>query len=315
MKPLRNYYCCLFLIFFISCGKSIHKEYKIALEKVENQEYQSAIELLTDIIKKDSNLHEVFQSRAVCYFKTENYKSAIVDFQKAYSINKNPQLQFNLGITNVHIEDYSNAIIHFSKYEKSNDLNPVVWLQMGFCFSRLNDYENALPYFIKAKDSFPDSIQLLKNIGICQFQLSNYSAAVEELKEYLDTIKNDKSSFEMIGYSFYELGRYQKAKISFDQMIEIGLEMDEKTKGLYLKNLLKVGENQYMNKKYIASLQTFSEIITLDPVNNEAYYNRGLVQLHYEKRIEACEDFNLAFSNGNTNAISMMKKNCQEYFD
>mgnify|MGYP002828708096 CR=1 FL=1 len=82
MKPLRNYYCCLFLIFFISCGKSIHKEYKIALEKVENQEYQSAIELLTDIIKKDSNLHEVFQSRAVCYFKTENYKSAIFDFQK-----------------------------------------------------------------------------------------------------------------------------------------------------------------------------------------------------------------------------------------
>ena len=238
LKPLRNYYCCLFLIFSISCGKSTHKEYELALDNIENQEFQSAIELLSDIIKKDSNLHEVFQSRAVCYFKTGNYKLAIADFQKAYLINRNPKLQFNLGIANVHVEDYSSAIMHFDAYEKSDNSNPNVWLQKGFCFSRLNNYEKALPYFVKAKDSFPDSIELLKNIGICQFQLSNYNAALEELKEYLDTIKDDKYSLEMIGYSYYELGRYEIAKSSFDQMIELALKWMKKQKVYILKTSL-----------------------------------------------------------------------------
>ena len=36
---------------------------------------------------------------------------------------------------------------------------------------------------------------------------------------------------------------------------------------------------------------------------------------HYEKRKEACEDFNLAFKNGHSKAITLMKKNCKEYFN
>ena len=80
-----------------SCRNSLEENYNIGLESINNEDYNGAIDLFSKIIAKDSTIYEVYQSRSFCYFKSGEYKKAITDYQKAYSLNKNPQLNFNIG--------------------------------------------------------------------------------------------------------------------------------------------------------------------------------------------------------------------------
>ena len=315
MKTINLLFYSLLLTCFTACGISIKENYKVALESIESEDHQGAITLLSEIIDYDSTIYEAFQSRAFCYFTTSAYKKAIADYQKAYALSKNGQLQFNLGMSYIKIKQFNLAINCFNEFEKTDSNNSNLWLQKALCLTQLKNYSSALNYFQKAQNTFTDSISLLKNIGVCHFQLSNYNEAIDVLETYKDTIKDDQSTYEMIAFSYHKIGKYQRAKSYFDQMTELGMVLEEKTQTLLIKNLLKLGQRQYNKKAFIPSLQTFTKVIELDPINSEAYFNRGLVQLYYEKRKEACEDFNLAFSNGHPKAISIMKKNCKDYFD
>ena len=108
---------------FISCRHSIHDDYKIAKEKIEAEEWENAIALLTQIIDKDSSLHEAFQSRGMCYFNTNDYENAINDFNAAYALNKNYKLQYNLGVLSIKNENYSNHILQNMCYKNSKSTN------------------------------------------------------------------------------------------------------------------------------------------------------------------------------------------------
>lgn len=315
MKTINILFYSLLFASIFSCENSLEEDYNIGLENINNEDYNGAIDLFSKIIAKDSTIYEVYQSRSFCYFKSGKYKKAITDYQKAYSLNKNPQLNFNIGICKVNIGDFEGALENFNAFEKTNSDDKNLWLQKALCLNELKQYPMAIEYFEKAKIAFPDSIKILKKLGLCHFQLSQYYGVIETLEPYLDSIKNDQTCYEMIAFSLHELGQYKKSKSYFDQMSVLGMEWGETPQLLYVDNLLQIGQMQYENKKFIAALQTFSEIITFDAVNKEAYFFRGLVQLHYEKRKEACEDFNLAFKNGHSKAILQMKKNCKEYFD
>lgn len=293
----------------------MRENYKMGLEQIKNEDFEGAISVFNEIISKDSTIYEVYQSRGYCYFKTGSYENAINDYQIAFSSNYNPQLLFNLGMCYVKLERFDLALGSFNQFELKDSLNKDLWLQKALCLSQLKEYSIALDYYNKAESYFSDSIKLLKNIGVCHFQLSNHYSTIDVLKTYLDTIKDDQSIYEMIAFSYHELGAFDKAKSYFDQMTELGMEMEEKTQTLYNSNLLKLGEKQYNKKSFVAALQSFTKVIELDPENKEAYFNRGLVKLYYEKRKEACEDFNFAFSKGHPKAIAVMKKNCKEYFN
>ncbi len=300
---------------FISCRHSIHDDYKIAKDKIEAEEWENAIPLLTQIIDKDSSLHEAFQSRGQCYYNTNDYKLAINDFNAAYELNKNYKLQYNLGVLSIKNENYSNAINYFEEYENFDSTNPDIWVQKALCYNTLKDFQSALFYYEKAVDSFPDSIALIKNMGVCHFQLSNYNSAINLLNSYVDTVINDKSSFEMMAYSYYQLGMYEKANKYYNHLIDLGIELDEVTQRIFSKNLLLLGLKQKNNQNFMAALQTFSQVITLEPLEKKAFYYRGLVYLQFERKTEACEDFNQAFLNGSKEANSMMKLHCKEFFD
>jgi|TARA_B110001469_G_C9642995_1_gene323901 tetratricopeptide (TPR) repeat protein len=315
MKRKYLSYYFFIILSFPSCRKSIKEEYKKGLDIAIAGNYEEAIALFSEIVTKDSSIYEVYQSRGFCYFSLQAYKKAQKDFENAYSISKNPQLQFNLGTVHVNQGNYASALTHLNKFEQDNPDDVNLWLQKALCLSQLKNYSDALPYYEKAQKFFPDSLALSKKIGLCNFQIHNYTGAISALKLYIDTLKDDKGSFEMIAFSHHELGQYQEAKLYFDQMTELGFELEDKTQTLYIKNLLNLGQQMYIMESYVPSLQTFTEVLTLDPLNNEAYFYRGLVQLHYNKGFEACEDFNLAFTNGHLDAISIMKKNCKEYFN
>ena len=315
MNTYFKLYYIVFLIMFISCRHSIHDDYKIAKEKMEAKEWENAIALLTDIIQKDSSLPEAFQTRGMCYYSAEEYDLAYSDFLGAYELNKNPHLLFNLGIIHIKNEKYVDAINFLDKYEKFDNDNPNLWLQKALCYNAIEDFNKALAYYEKAHDYYEDSISLLKNMAICHFQLSNYSNAVQYLETLVDTLNDDISCFEMLTYSLHVTGRYKKANEYYNQMVALGFELDDKTQQIFKRNLSLLGIEQKNAQNFMAAIQTFSQVITLDPLNKDAFYHRGIVYLHFERRQEACEDFNNAFLNGSKEANSMMKLHCKEFFD
>lgn len=315
MNTYFKLYYIVFSIMFISCRHSIHDDYKIAKEKMEAKEWENAIALLTDIIQKDSSLPEAFQTRGMCYYSAEEYDLAYSDFLGAYELNKNPHLLFNLGIIHIKNEKYVDAINFLDKYEKFDNDNPNLWLQKALCYNAIEDFNKALAYYEKAHDYYEDSISLLKNMAICHFQLSNYSNAVQYLETLVDTLNDDISCFEMLTYSLHVTGRYKKANEYYNQMVALGFELDDKTQQIFKRNLSLLGIEQKNAQNFMAAIQTFSQVITLDPLNKDAFYHRGIVYLHFERRQEACEDFNNAFLNGSKEANSMMKLHCKEFFD
>tara|TARA_B100001287_G_scaffold173436_2_gene146101 strand:- start:3108 stop:4055 length:948 start_codon:yes stop_codon:yes gene_type:complete len=315
LKTINVLFYTLLLTCFTACGNSLKEKYKFATESIKNKEFEVAISMLNEVIYQDSTIYQAYQSRAFCYYNIQAYKKAIIDNEKAYELSKNDQLHYNIGMNYFKIGKFNLALESFNKFEKTDTSNPNLWIHKAICFSKVKNYNAAIKYYKKAYHSFSDSISILKEIGVCYFQVSNYSKAIETLEEYKTANNEDSSVHEMMAFSYHQLGQYQKAKINFDLIIKLGMEIDENTRNLVIKNLIKLGQNQYNKKAFMKALLTFSEAVALDPINAEGYFNRGLVQLHYKKRKEACEDFNLAFLNGHPESISIMKENCEEYFE
>ena len=80
-----------------------------------------------------------------------------------------------------------------------------------------------------------------------------------------------------------------------------------------IDNHIRLGKLKMQNSNFGDALEQFTRVINLDPLNQEAFYQRGLIKVKFDRIYEGCEDLGKAFENGHPLAQDVIQLYCQDY--
>ena len=147
--------------------KNYKEELNLALQYVSENKRDSAIEILKNIISKDSKNFLSFFYLGNIYLEKKNYKLAKVYLEKTISIKPNiPQVYNSLGLANSNLKNFDEAEILFNKAIEINKDIPEPFNNLGLLKRDKNDIFSAEDFFNKAiqknKKYFPAYINLME---------------------------------------------------------------------------------------------------------------------------------------------------------
>jgi tetratricopeptide (TPR) repeat protein len=245
----------------------------------------------------------------------EDYKSALIHFNKTIGISKYGLAYFNRALTFIKLERYTDAF---------NDLTTCISIAKDTTNESYFEVEYKLPeiYWKRAKVN-----ELLKN----------YSAAVSDYSKIIEITKNDPGVYTYLNRanSYIKLKKFDLALLDLNKAIiydptnpdtynsrgyfyQFTLEKNDKAIDDYNKafsidkDYLPAYYNRgiiYMdNDEYENAINDFSKVIQNDDmVNPEVFFLRGVSYIEIEKYDLAINDFD--------NAIELFSNNADYYYN
>ena len=302
-------------IMIYSCDSGVKTLTQQSHKLLQKKEYGKALESNNQIILINSSSFQAFFDRGICHYKLGNIELAILDFKNATKLRPNSyQAFFNLGLCLTQQQKYQAAIKLFAKAELFNKNDSTIALQQANCYFKAGDYEKAETYYSKALPFFKDSVVIYFSRGCSFFQNNKYSLAYTDLTKYLKHKNTPSIAYEYAAKSAYKVNKFKEVNILFNSMIEEGYELTPSNLATKINAMIQLANAHLGKGQKEEAIALYTSVITLDPLNKEAPYHRGLIFLELGKKMDACEDLNTAVNNGYLKANLPLKHSCEEYF-
>ena len=121
---------------------------QIALETAQEGKYSKTIEILTQLIDRNSANANDYNNRGLAYFQNGQLDAAIADYNQA--IHLNPHLAGAYNNRANYYASQGRLQEAIEDYDKTIDLNPVhirAWINQGITFRDMGEYEQAIDNF------------------------------------------------------------------------------------------------------------------------------------------------------------------------
>jgi predicted O-linked N-acetylglucosamine transferase (SPINDLY family) len=265
--------------------------YNLGIVKLDTNEVSSAIDLFTKACNLDDNFYYARHHLAEAYERTNHFNLAILNYNKAQSININ---RFN------------------------NTLN-----NLGNIFLKLKDYKTAEKYFIESLNYIGDKSFVYNNLAVLNLEIGNVESALDFLYKAI-TLNNSNlrifsrflatSLYLKKDINFYkefsvEYGRisdlssskkiFQKSSLNKKEKLKIGFvsaDFREHPVGYYLLDFLKEIKNyNFVLTAYSNNLfeDNYTKLLKLDfdewrDINQ--VNDKNLADLIYEDSVDILVD-------------------------
>jgi len=242
---------------------SAEEVYKIAIEYVDQKQYEEALKAFNLSILKDKN------------------------FVNAY---------YYAGWTCIKLERYDNAISYLKKTLELNEQNSEAYFYLGLAYFYLDKLDESIKSFnelLSKKDPFKQKETLLC-LGIIYDRLEKYEKAIEYYEKYIDIDSDNADVFYSLGYAYIEVGQkkhWLNKKKYFTKAVRYlnkSIYLDPNKIDAY--RILSVAYIELEN--YPLAYSTFKEIILLEPDDASAYYGMGICALRCKNDQLAIEAYN-----------------------
>ncbi len=135
-------------------------------QALQNQHYQSGIDLLQRVIKLDPKHKNVWNEMGRAYMGLGQTDQAIAAFKKQIESNPYDPFAYNiLGLAYQQKGDYQDAIQQFQKQIEINPLDPYAHGNLGELYVRQKKFADAVPELEKAVDIHPKNPLLQISLG------------------------------------------------------------------------------------------------------------------------------------------------------
>jgi len=119
----------------------------------QEKKYQRALEIYKNLSILHPNYYRVWNNLGLCYVRLNDYKKAIVSFEKALEVNEKKELIWsNLGKAYYHNGEFSKVIGTYERALKIYPNNTFFWNGIGAVYIELNHYNDAIKAFKQALD-------------------------------------------------------------------------------------------------------------------------------------------------------------------
>ena len=151
--------------------------------------YKKALKYYTNIIDTDKENFENYRLIGICYYRLENYYSAIEYFEKSnrlyeMSNKKDYYIKLWLGISYYRVDKYKKAIENLLEAKDICDSEYILYYYIGLCYMCVKDYINAIENFNKQLIlSNENSRYTICYLSICYYQLKDYKNHFNLIKE------------------------------------------------------------------------------------------------------------------------------------
>jgi tetratricopeptide (TPR) repeat protein len=270
----------LLVLFFLACNDGDHSESPFG-ELLSRPPYEQ----ISDSIRDQPTNDELYFRRAVLLNKNNLPEPALVDFQKAWRLEK--QEKYAYAISNIWLEKNPDSVIVFME-EALEELPASILLR--FVLARTYEAQNLLPQALDVCTQIlgmqPDNADALLLQSQLQERSGDMKSAVTSLeKAYALTPGTWPIAIEL-AYKYAENKHPKTIPLTDSLILKDTLQLHAQLyyiKGVYYSNI---------NEKAKA-IAFFDQTISRDHNYHNAYVEKGKVLLNQKKTVDAFRVFSL----------------------
>lgn len=217
------------------CKGCDNKERIIAMSYFGMEDYGKAEKILLELVAKNTNDAEVIYTLARTYLEMGLEGKAIPYFEKAIQADRTKsKWLFELGLMYYNNDNYKNAVVYFNKaaeqgFIRSNDFNE----NLGFAYMYSRDFDNGEKLLSEIMARKPGDKEIIRDIALAFYDGKMYDKCLDYCQKLLEMDKNDGKALYQAGLCFQKKGQTQRGQ----QMCDKAIEMDPSLNKLRQKNM------------------------------------------------------------------------------
>ncbi len=182
-----------------------------------NEDYDSAIKKLTEILRKKQN-YTVYYKLGLLKSKSGDNLGAINDFTSSIELKKTPEAFLERGKANAKIKKYNAAVEDFNtslKMKKTAE----AYFEIAEIYFESKKYEQAIEFYNKAL-KMEQNLEAIVNRWNCFYELGNYKNIILEKMSVVSQF-NDIRLWDLAAKAEYKVGMYKEALRDTDRSLKI----------------------------------------------------------------------------------------------
>jgi tetratricopeptide (TPR) repeat protein len=305
MRSIRKVFLFLTIGLFFACGGN---EKDVKFEDMSDSE---KISYLNAKIRKEPNNADLFFKRAKTLREKGEFQEALLDIQKAVSIDKKnaeyyvlqADILFSQGETalafsslqtakevdgkfieaylksaelSLYVKDYEKTMFDLKQAILLDKLNPTAYFLRGWALKEQGDTINAVKDYQKAIELKSDYEQAYEELGVL-YSIKGDPIAIEYLNSTININPNNYSAMYVLALFYQEHNAIAKALETYQKLLEIKPDHADALHNVGYINLIE-------KQDYDIAIECFTSAIKVDSLFWQAYLSRAEA---YEKKGES----------------------------
>jgi tetratricopeptide (TPR) repeat protein len=247
--------------------------------------HQQALEMLRDVILKDSLNWVIQRDMGDCYFRLNNFDSAAIHYQKSLDFYPNNRSFNQLMRIKIKNEDYVEAIKTGREAVKLDSTNVEAWKQMGRAYFLINMKKNAIAVFDKAVALGDTSYFTCSHLGLLYYP-EDYNLGIKYLEIALRQETSDLAIMYYLSIAYEYGGELEKSIALIDNINKNIKSYDS----IRIISEIQRGVVYRKQRRYNEAIKTYSDVIKSDP--SQIIFYRIIAEIYQydlRKKKEALE--------------------------
>jgi tetratricopeptide (TPR) repeat protein len=227
--------------------------------------------------------------RGLVLNKLEQYEEALRSFEIAVRIDSESYKAWQgKGDILFQLQRYEEAIEAYKKTLKINDNVYEAWYNIAQCYHQIKEYKEASKAYEKAVELKPDQAIAWYQLGNILSQLEKYEDAVEAYDKAVRFNQRYIPAWYSRGNALMKWEKPEEALQSYQTALSLE-ESEENPELLY-----SIAWSLHQLRRYEEAIDRYNQVISLEPENYQAWYNRGNAFYKLERSSEAIASYNQA---------------------
>ncbi|MBF0560118.1 MAG: tetratricopeptide repeat protein [Nitrospirae bacterium] len=241
-----------------------------------------------------------YHNRGEAYIKKKNYDSALKDFVKADSMQKNYLTYIGMGKAYYGKGESDLALKNFIQALAIKPTSERAISGVAFYYAKTGQYDDAIRLYSKGLKLNPTNPDSYLNRGKVYMARKEYEKAASDFAAAVRLNPSDMDAIYNCAMGYYYSGRYDLAAREYSRAIAL----NSKSAPLYEGR----GLSLYNQKDIIHAIEDFTRAIELSAESPFAYSNRGIAWSDMKKFDRAIADFTRAIELKNDFAWAYMNR-------
>ena len=268
MKTLRKLHILLFCILIAGCSGSYSSLLDSALQKMEKQEYNSAIKDLLKAEKLAPNSAEIYLNLGLSYWRLDEPDKAQQMLNKSMSLNpQDSQAYLYCGIIYLEQDLLNPAMAAFKNANRLKPNAPEIYTWLAVVEMKIKDPVASSLYLKQALSIDPTYKPAIYNLATVYSTFGNNPKEAERYcQEYLRVADGEDTQNEIKIRGYLQ-------KIINNNSAELNTTVQEKSvKRERSDSLIKQGKHATENSNYDSAMVLLEQAVNTDPSNPDALW-------------------------------------------